>query len=157
MQLERGRGLALLSLLEMDGRKVDTRSGNIQRNQESKVDSPLLRVKVSPNPSDSPSNSQGITVYKWRWVVLAAFFLNNAVTNYIWIMSAIIADLIVCYYGITDTLLNFTTTSYMIVYIVFILPVTWFMDRYGLRLPVVLASAMMALGAAIRVIGTGKV
>ena len=148
---------AFLPSLEMDDHKVDVGSGNIQRNRESKVDSPLLRAKVSPNPSDSPSNSQGITVYKWRWVVLAAFFLNNAVTNYIWIMSAIVADLMVCYYGITDTLLNFTTTSYMMVYAVFMLPATWFMDRYGLRLPVVLASAMMALGAAIRVIGTGKV
>jgi fucose permease len=88
--------------------------------------------------------------------MLAIFSLNSAVTNYMWIMSAIIADLMVCYYGITETQLNFTTTSYMIVYLVLGLPSAWFMDKYGLRLPMVLTSATIALGASVRVIGTGK-
>ena len=127
---------------------------------------PLLQAKVIQEPEDptvSPSHSssssfphQGIRIYKQRWVVLGIFSLNTTVTMYIWIMSAIVADLMVCYYRITDTLLNFTSTSYMMVSVVFMLPATWFMDRYGLRLPVVLASAMVALGASIRVIGTGN-
>lgn len=137
-----------------DGRRaVSTIQGSLAEDT-----SPLLQasdVEALTTPPPLASNSS-IRTYPWRWVVLAIFLLNNAVTNYIWIMSAIVADLMVCYYGITETMLNFTTTSYMMVYCVFVFPSAWFMNRYGLRLPVVLASAVAALGAGIRVLGTGK-
>jgi MFS family permease len=123
--------------------------------QGAKDDTSLLQVKPPTSPPPTDGTPTPNRVYRWRWVVLAIFVFNNLVTNYIWIMSAIVADLMVCYYGITDTLLNFSTTSYMMVYTIFMLPATWFMDRYGLRLPTVLGSAVMALGASIRVIGTG--
>lgn len=97
-----------------------------------------------------------IKTYRWRWVVLGIFTLNQAVCNYIWIMSASVADLMVCYYGVSETLVNFTTTSYMMMYLVLMWPATWLMDKYGLRLPAVLASASSALGASLRVIGTSK-
>jgi hypothetical protein len=123
---------------------------------------PLLQARVpdltsvpTSSPLPTPHGKEGIRTYRWRWVVLGIFSLNNVITVYLWFMSAIVADLMICYYGITDTLLNFTTTSYMMVSVAFLLPATWFMDKCGLRLPAVFAMFMVALGASIRVIGTG--
>ena len=132
--------------------------GNIQADGRLTESSRLLSKAsgvVSSPPPLLLGHQEDIKVYRWRWVVLAILFLNCTVSNFIWIMSATIADLMVCYYGITDTLLNFTTTSYMMVYTVLALPAAWFMDKYGLRLPMVLTSATISLGATIRVIGTG--
>ena len=122
--------------------------------------SPLLRRDSGKKHAETSSDLEGgegpaIRTYLWRWVVLGVFSLNNAVTNYVWIMSAIIADVMVCYYGVSTTLVNLLSTSYMMVYVVLMFPTAWLMDKYGLRLPAVVASAMMALGAALRVMGTG--
>ena len=96
-----------------------------------------------------------IKTYPWRWVVLAVFTLNNAITNYVWIMSAVIADLMSCYYGVSQTWVNLLSTSFMMSYVVLMWPGVWVMDRFGLRLPVVVSSGLVAMGAALRVIGTG--
>ena len=117
---------------------------------------PTATSPTSISPPSSPQPEPPIKTYLWRWVVLGLFSLNNAVTNYIWIMSAAIADVMTCYYHITDTTLNFLTTSYMMMYCVLVFPAAWAMGKYGLRTPAVVASAAMALGAALRVIGTGE-
>ena len=97
-----------------------------------------------------------IKVYKWRWVVLGLFSLNNMTLNYVWIMAAPVANLITCYYRTSDTMVNLLSTSYMMMYTLMALPVSWAMDRYGLRVCAVLASAACALGASIKVFGSGK-
>lgn len=135
--------------------------GNIQgRSEEAKS---FLSDSSSPEPDATlrlkPPAVQGrdkIKTYKWRWVVLALFSLNNAVANYIWIMSAIVANVMECYYGVSATMVNLLTTSYMMIYVVLIWPVAWAMDRYGLQKLSVVASATIALGAALRIAGTCK-
>ena len=120
-------------------------------------------VAGSPPPPDQADiavksrQHRPLRTYKWRWVVLALFSLNNAVTNYIWIMSAIIANVMKCYYGISDTMVNLLTTSYMMMYVLLVWPVAWAMDKYGLRKLSIVASAAMTLGAALRIAGTGIV
>lgn len=109
----------------------------------------------SSPPSSPTATEPPIRTYKWRWVVLTLFSTISSITNYIWIMSAIIGDVIKCYYGVNDTYLNFLSTSFMMMYVVLVWPVSWILGRYGLRLPVVIASVATALGACIRVIGTG--
>ena len=135
--------------------------GGITIQRVGRETAPLLHPAVSTSPTGSDAGGgedkmEKITTYWWRWVVLFIFSLNNAVTNYIWIMSAVIADLMSCYYGISDTMVNYLTTSYMMLYVVLVWPVAWVMDRYGLRLPVVVGSAAMAVGAALRVAGSSE-
>ena len=112
----------------------------------------------SPPPdADVVSKSRPVLkTYLWRWVVLGVFALNNAVTNYIWIMSASVANVMTCYYNVSDTILNLLSTSYMMMYIPLMWPVTWIMDKRGLRITCVLSSGAMALGAAFRVAGSSK-
>ncbi len=107
----------------------------------------LALGKTSPLPE--------IKTYKWRWVVLILFALNNLSLNYVWIMAAPVANVITCYYGVSDTLVNLLSTSYMIMYTLMALPVSWGMHRYGLRPCAILASAVSALGASMKVFGSG--
>ena len=97
-----------------------------------------------------------IRTYWWRWVELAIFSLNLGMNNAAWITFAPVADVMRCYYGISNTWVNTTTTISMATYIVFFLPCAWFLDRYGLRATMILASVTNALGTAVRVAGTGK-
>ena len=98
-----------------------------------------------------------IRTYRWRWVVLAIFFLNLAINNTVWITIAPVADVMRCYYGISNTWVNTTTTVGMATYVLFFLPCAWILDRYGLRVTMMLASIVNALGTAVRVAGTGKI
>ena len=98
-----------------------------------------------------------IRTYLWRWVVLAIFFLNLGINNSVWITIAPVADVMRCYYGISNTWVNTTTTVYMATYVLFFLPCAWILDRYGLRVTMILASIANALGTAVRVAGTGKI
>ena len=117
----------------------------------------VREAEESQEMTDGKSNPlPEIKVYKWRWVVLGLFFLNNMSMNYVWIMAAPVANLITCYYRTSDIMVNLLSTSYMIMYTLMVLPVSWAMDRYGLRVCAVLASAACALGTSIKVFGSGK-
>lgn len=97
-----------------------------------------------------------IRAYWWRWVVLAVFVLNLAVNNAIWITFGPIADVIGCYYNISDFWVNSLSMIYMVVYIMLVLPSSWMLNRMGLRTTVILSSFTTALGACLRLTGCGE-
>ena len=116
-------------------------------------------IKTRHNSTGSEYDHQQsvvIRTYLWRWVDLAIFFLNIGINNLVWITIAPVADVMRCYYGISNTWVNTTTTVYMATYVLFFLPCAWILDRYGLRVTMILASLVNALGTALRVAGTGK-
>ena len=117
-------------------------------------------INKCSNSSDvvclSGDEGKPLKVYPWRWVVLFVFSLNNTIGNFIWLASSSIADVMKCYYNISDTILNFLPTSYLIVYTLFIFPAAWALDKYGIRTPTILSSAVMTIGSALRLAGTGE-
>ena len=115
--------------------------------------SPLLAQNSNKRAPVHGDNA--IRTYWWRWVVLCVFSLNLALTNVLWISFASIADVMVCYYGVNNFWVNALSMVFMAVYIVLVFPCAWLLDRYGLRLVVVLGSCFNALGAALRIIGSG--
>ena len=124
--------------------------------QSTCINTPVDRHNSTGSEYDHQS-SVVIRTYLWRWVVLAIFFLNLGINNSVWITIAPVADVMRCYYGISNTWVNTTTTVYMATYVLFFLPCAWILDRYGLRVTVILASIANALGTAVRVAGTGKI
>ena len=121
------------------------------------IKTPVGRHNSAGSECDHRQQSVVIRTYLWRWVVLAIFFLNLGINNSVWITIAPVADVMRCYYGISNTWVNTTTTVYMATYVLFFLPCAWILDRYGLRVTVILASLVNALGTAVRVAGTGKI
>ena len=129
----------------------------IQSSTSTCIKTPIGRHIPSAESPEHDHQQQAVVIrtYPWRWVVLAIFFLNLGINNSVWITIAPVADVMRCYYGISNTWVNTTTTVYMATYVLFFLPCAWILDRYGLRVTMILASLTNALGTAVRVAGTG--
>lgn len=68
-------------------------------------------------------------VYKIRWIILTIFVLYSASNAMQWIQYSIIADVIVKYYGVSTTAVDWTSMIYMILYIPFIFPGSYILDK----------------------------
>lgn len=122
----------------------------------SKDTSPSFQESRIEEDEERGTGDDGIKVYCWRWVVLIVFVANLAVTNTIWITFAPIADVVRCYYHVSDFWVNSLSTVYMATYILFIIPSVWLLNRFGLRTTSVIAACFSAAGACLRVAGVGE-
>ncbi|KAL1242400.1 putative MFS-type transporter C09D4.1 [Trichinella spiralis] len=89
-------------------------------------------------------------LYKRRWIVLTIFCMLSMSNSFQWIQYATVGNVIVDYYDVSYTAVDWTSLIYMIAYIPLILPATWVMDRYGLRLVLILGSFGNCLGSWIK-------
>ena len=103
-----------------------------------------------------PHSSQPVRTYWWRWLVLAVFSLNLGMNNLQWISLGPVADVITCYYGLSNFWVNSLSMVYMLVYILLFVLSALSLDRLGLRTTIIIGSCMNALGAAMRLAGTGS-
>lgn len=90
-------------------------------------------------------------VYKYRWVVLAIFVLYSASNSMQWIQYSIIADVVVKYYGVSSTFVDWTSMIYMVLYIPFIFPGSYMLDKLGLRVAVLIGVTGTCIGTWIKV------
>ncbi|XP_031342708.1 uncharacterized MFS-type transporter C09D4.1 isoform X2 [Photinus pyralis] len=90
-------------------------------------------------------------VYKIRWLILAIFVLYSASNAMQWVQYSIIADVIVKYYGVSYTFVDWTSMIYMVLYIPFIFPGSYMLDKLGLRVAVLIGVTGTCLGTWIKV------
>ena len=103
-----------------------------------------------------PTSPQVVRTYWYRWGILGVFTLNLVVTNFLWVTFAPIADVLRCYYGITNEIVNTLSLVGAVLELILVLPASWLLIHYGIRFVTVLSSALNALGAALRVCGAGS-
>ena len=75
-------------------------------------------------------------LYSYRWVVLSAYMLIIAVNQLLWITFAPITSDAVRYFGVSDMQIGFLSMCFMIVFIIFSIPASWIIDKYGIRIGV---------------------
>ena len=97
-----------------------------------------------------------IKTYWWRWVVLGVFGAILAINNAIWLSFGPVADVMSCYYGVSDFWVNSLSMVYMLVYTLFIVPGIWLLNAVGLRTTVVIAVCCNAAGAGLRMAAVGE-
>ena len=97
-----------------------------------------------------------IKVYKWRWVVLAVFIGNMTISNAIWMAAGPIADVVKCYYNVSNFWVNSVAMVYNLTYILLVAPSAWLVGRVGLRSTAVIASCFNAAGACLKLAGVGE-
>lgn len=68
-------------------------------------------------------------VYRIRWFILALFVMYSAVNSMQWIQFSIIADVITEFYGVDYNTVNWTSQIYMVLYIPFIFPASYLLDK----------------------------
>jgi cyanate permease len=75
-------------------------------------------------------------IYPYRWVVLSVFMLIIAANQLLWITFAPITGEAVKFFGVSDMQIGILSMCFMIVFIVFSIPASWIIDKYGIRVGV---------------------
>lgn len=89
---------------------------------------------------------------KRRWLVLLAFSFANLCNAVLWVTFAAIAPLAESFYGVSDTLINSFSVSYLVSYIPgsVVALLVYSFRKDGLRRGVILSAALSSVGATIR-------
>lgn len=85
-----------------------------------------------------------------RWFMLAIFCLLSMTNAFQWLQYSIINNLLMQYYDVPSLAIDWTSMIYMIVYIPSIFPASWLLDKYGLRLTLIMGSLLNCAGAWIK-------
>ncbi|EFO25829.2 hypothetical protein LOAG_02657 [Loa loa] len=113
----------------------------------------VTEPKASTMRETGPQNaskSVEVQLYKRRYYILLVFALLSASNSMQWIEYSVIAHIVVEFYSVSYVTVNWTSMIYMLTYIIFVLPASWILDKYGLRMSVILGSGGNCIGACIK-------
>jgi MFS family permease len=96
------------------------------------------------------AQSAGIRLYRYRWVVLGAFALLNAVVQANWITFAPVTDDAAAFYGVSDLRIGLLSMIFMVVFVVVSIPASYVIDTYGLRVGVGIGALLTGVFALTR-------
>lgn len=101
----------------------------------------------------SPEAPQECTtrLYKRRWVIVFLFSSYSLCNAFQWIQYGIINNIFMHFYSVSSFAIDWMSMIYMLTYIPFIFPVTWLLDKKGLRVVALVASSINCLGTWIKV------
>ena len=134
----------------------------------SEASKPLYAKDATENGKPSLENKDGIKrqesvkivpqVFKRRWFMVLLFATYSLTNAYQWIHLNIIGNIIERYYNASlpqsayqrRVTIDWLSMIYMLAYIPLIFPSTWLLDRKGLRIVGILATALNATGAWIK-------
>jgi MFS family permease len=94
--------------------------------------------------------NEAVKVYRYRWLVLAAFVVVACMTQVLWITFAPITGPAATFYGKSDLMIGLLSMVFMIVYILVVLPAAWAIDTWGFRAAVGLGAVLSAVFALLR-------
>ena len=92
----------------------------------------------------------GYRLYRYRWVVLGAFALLNAVVQANWITFAPVTDDAAAFYGVSDLRIGLLSMIFMVVFVVVSIPASYVIDTYGLRVGVGIGALLTGVFALTR-------
>uniref|UniRef100_A0A8C4X1D0 Major facilitator superfamily (MFS) profile domain-containing protein n=1 Tax=Eptatretus burgeri TaxID=7764 RepID=A0A8C4X1D0_EPTBU len=101
-------------------------------------------------PADVVSETR---VYKRRWGILALFCLHSMSNSFQWIEFSILNDVFTRFYSVSSSDIDWLAMTYMITYLLLIVPVTWILSHRGLRFMALVANVLNFLGAWIKALG----
>jgi MFS family permease len=84
-------------------------------------------------------------VYGYRWLVLAAFVAIACMTQVLWITFAPITGAAAKFYHTSDLMIGLLSMSFMVVYVLIVLPCAWVIDTLGFRTAVGIGAVLSAV------------
>ncbi|CAG0912241.1 unnamed protein product [Notodromas monacha] len=109
----------------------------------------LDRALSSPVPGQ-----KDYRLYRMRFVTLAIFCMFSMSNAFQWIEFVIIENIVAEYYGVSHFAVEWTSMIYMVSYIPLIFPGAWFLEKYGLRIAMIIGAAGTAAGSWLKLLGT---
>jgi len=89
-------------------------------------------------------------VYRYRWTILSIYMFLIAVNQMLWITFAPITSDATNYFGVSDLWIGILSMCFMIVFIVFSIPASWIIDKYGIRVGVGIGAAFTGIFGLLR-------
>ncbi|XP_051502207.1 feline leukemia virus subgroup C receptor-related protein 2-like isoform X2 [Myxocyprinus asiaticus] len=90
-------------------------------------------------------------LYRRRWLIVFLFSSYSLCNAFQWIQYGIINNIFMKFYNVTSFAIDWLSMIYMLTYIPFIFPVTWLLDRKGLRVIALVATSINCVGTWIKV------
>lgn len=90
-------------------------------------------------------------LYKRRWMIVLLFSSYSLCNSFQWIQYGIINNIFMKFYEVEAFTIDWMSMIYMLTYIPFIFPVTWLLDKKGLRVIALVATALNCAGTWIKV------
>ncbi|XP_020570311.1 feline leukemia virus subgroup C receptor-related protein 2 isoform X2 [Oryzias latipes] len=90
-------------------------------------------------------------LYRRRWFIVLLFSSYSLCNSYQWIQYGIINNIFMKFYGVETFTIDWMSMIYMLTYIPLIFPVTWLLDKKGLRVIALAATALNCAGTWIKV------
>ncbi len=89
-------------------------------------------------------------VTRHRWVVLFAVFPMIVSNEIMWLSIAPVSSQAQQYYGVGATAIDLLSISYMIMFILFSIPASWAIDRFGFRTSLIVGALLTAVFSVVR-------
>ncbi len=86
-----------------------------------------------------------VKAYGYRWLVLAAYVIIAAMTQVLWITFAPVTSAAAKFYNTSDLMIGLLSMSFMVVYVLVVLPSAWAIDTWGFRKAVGFGAALTAV------------
>ncbi|XP_044023637.1 feline leukemia virus subgroup C receptor-related protein 2 isoform X4 [Siniperca chuatsi] len=109
------------------------------------------QIECGSIPNGDSGSAATTRLYKKRWVIVLLFSLYSLSNAYQWIQYGIISNIMMKFYSVEAFAVDWLSMIYMLTYIPFIFPVTWLLDKKGLRVTALLATALNCAGTWIKV------
>ncbi|KAK5623546.1 Feline leukemia virus subgroup C receptor- protein 2 [Crenichthys baileyi] len=103
-------------------------------------------------PEDGHGAPQQTRLYKRRWLIVFLFSSYSMCNSYQWIQYGIIGNIFMRFYGVDAFTTDWLSMIYMLTYIPLIFPVTWLLDRKGLRVIALVGTALNCTGTWVKVV-----
>ena len=150
-----------LSLNELDGHNEDS-INNPELLAKVISNHHLAEQDIKENMGTDDKNEKNLNVdfqyvvYTRRWLILFLFVMYSASNAFQWTELVIISNVIEKYYNVSTLTVTWTSMIYMVTYIPLIFPASWFLQKKGLRLSVIIGSLGTCIGSWVKVMGTGQ-
>lgn len=89
---------------------------------------------------------------KYRWFILFVIIPIIISTEMLWLSLAPISSLAEKFYGVSSMNITLFSMSYMIMFIIFSLPASWVVDKFGYRYSLIIGASITAVFAIIQAI-----
>lgn len=92
------------------------------------------------------------SVSKYRWIVLFTIFPVIVATEMMWLTIAPISSMASEFYGVSSLQIDMLSVSYMMMFIVFSIPASWVVDRFGYRKSFLIGASLTAVFGTVRAV-----
>jgi len=89
-------------------------------------------------------------VFSYRWVILIVLVPAIIATEIFWLTFAPISSIAEEFYGVGSLGITMFSMSYMLMYIIFTIPASWVIDKYGAKISVLIGIVITAVFGLIR-------